>query len=72
MVAKEAGKREPRFNVGQVVMGRIDGVFVPWIVEKEVDDDWPSCVLVRHRRHEKFLMEPDRLRPLTKREATGK
>jgi len=61
-------KRKPKFKAGQVIMGRIDGVWVPWIVEKPRDPDFPTCVLVRHRGHERFVIEPDHLRPLTAHE----
>ena len=57
-----------RFRIGQVVMCRLGGIWTPWIVEATSDADYPSCLRVRHRPTEKFLMEPERVRPLTAKE----
>lgn len=66
-------RKKPKFRVGQVIMGRIDDLWVPWVVLKDPDPQFPTCVLVRHRATDKLLLErDDRVRPLTKRERGGK
>jgi hypothetical protein len=60
--------RKPKFRKGQVVMARLDDVFVPTLVLRDPDIDFPTCVTTRMRRLEIYAMDRDRLRPLTARE----